>query len=152
MDGSTFVGMVEVTADQFRGSLAVPLMNKPRMGFERDVEADGEFPAGSRTDWHQAGTFTGPVVAFRIVSATGPRFWVHSSLPIRTYAEAMAYLRNSLERATQETIVWDKKVEQWNADRLGMSLDDYRKMMKARRQRAGDREHNKYAARGGLGR
>lgn len=126
MDGSSFAGMVEVTQDQFRGSLALPVMNKPTMGNERDADADGELPAGKRTDWHKAGTFYGPIVATRIITPTGARYWLHSSMPIRTHAEAMAEFASGIKAGAQYVIEKDRADERAAAAKAGLSVEAYR--------------------------
>lgn len=124
MDGSTFVGMVEVTEDQFRGSLKLPLFNGPTMGPEWDAPARGEFPAGKRADWRK--TMFGQPVATRIVTPTGTRYWVHSSIPIRTVAAAMAYLDASMDKARDLVMEQDRAAERRRAERRGMTVEEYR--------------------------
>lgn len=129
MDGSTFVGMVEVTEDQFRGSLKLPLFNGPTMGPEWDAPARGEFPAGKRADWRNS--MFGPAVATRIVTPTGTRYWVHSSIPIRTVAEAMAVLDANLDKARGIVLEQDRAAERRRAEAKGMTVEQYRSVKAA---------------------
>ncbi|AWJ88891.1 hypothetical protein Sp245p_03355 [Azospirillum baldaniorum] len=130
MDGSTFVGMVEVTEDQFRGSLKLPLFNGPRMGQEWNAPERGEFPAGKRADWRNS--MFGPAVATRIITPTGTRYWVHSSIPIRTVAEAMAFLDASMDKARDIVLEMDRAAERKRAKAKGMTLEQYRSYVKAK--------------------
>lgn len=125
----------EVTQDQFQGSLRYPLFNKNRwQGTPDRVEAEGVFPAGTRTVWMGKG-YQWEAVA--IETPEGRRFWLSDKIEVLTLAEADARWKKGLDDAAVKVLADDRAREQAAARAAGLTVEAWkdRKKLRAEQKR-----------------
>lgn len=134
----------EVGEDHFAGALALPLFNGPQPGFEHDFPGSEDLPAGKRTDWRDTGTFCGPVRAIRIVTPIGIRRFIATNMPIRTHAEAMRQLKESIRETCRDVAENVRRNYEAEAEKLGITAEQLhaKRYWEARQERHHQAAHD----------
>lgn len=127
MDGGTFSGFIEVTQDQFRGSLLLPLFGGgPQQSMPFVPLYKDSFPEGERILWTHQGARWGQTAAMKIKTSEGPRLFLATDMEILTYQEALDKLSAQIGEAMHSAYAWMLEREAKRAADRGMTLAQYR--------------------------
>lgn len=115
---------IEVDEDRFKGSLLLPLAGHQR-GLPYPFKGDDHLPAGERSNTTVSG-WNGELKGCQIKANGVTRYFLRSHVEVMTHQQALDRMEANIAKAARETADEFNMREGREADKHGMTVEQYR--------------------------